>query len=141
MFQKLWRHKAVRHNKHARRFIEQAARSAGYKGDLASEEEMRYEDYNNAEGMGNGIGQFTMQALGTDPAKALGETKKYIVKNTPELMKGGMAGALLGTVFPLGGPLFGALAGSAVSILSKNKSFTDYVFGTELKDGIFLLSS
>ena len=132
--QYVWHSPVIRNNPTLQRFAEKAIRSSGYEGRLDSNEEMLNQDYSRKSGVFNGMQQFALQATGTDPAKALEETKKYIVHNTPELMKGGMAGALLGTVLPLGGPLFGAAAGAAVSLLSNNKSFMNYLFGEEVVD-------
>ena len=134
ILQRLWRSKAIRKDKLLQDFLAKTIKAAGYKGKLATEDEMVYEEYNQGSGILNGMGQFAMQAIGTDPSKAMEETKKYVIHNTPELMKGGMAGALIGSIFPLGGPLFGALAGSAVQVLANNKSFMNYIFGTEVVD-------
>ena len=55
---------------------------------------------------------FSEQAFGIDPRKAASQFNDFAKKNMGAGVQGGAAGAVLGTIFPLGGPLFGALAGS-----------------------------
>ena len=92
------------------------------------------EDYRNSTGPFTGINQFLLSAFGKDIDLAVEDVNDYVVKNSPELVGGGLTGGLLSLVLPLGGPLMGAIAGAAASILAHNKSFTNYIFGSEMTD-------
>ena len=134
IFKEIWKSKAARESEDLRNVLKGLAKSVGYKGKLETNDEILYEEYNKQQGIINGTQQFMNQMFGVDPSRAIEETKKFVIHNTPEMMKGGMAGALVGTLFPLGGPLLGAVGGAMVSILSNNKSFMEYVFGKEIVD-------
>ena len=115
--------------------IDKVAIESGIDPDkLENDEQLKYRDYNTGEGPLNGIKAFMMQATGTDPEKAAEQLHTFVTKNTPEMAKGGAAGALIGTLFPLGGPILGAMGGIVTSLLGNNKSFMKYVFGTEITD-------
>ena len=133
---KIWHSKELRKNKDNQDIFKKFIESGGYDvSKLPSNEHMNLSDRSHKSGPLNGILQGLEVMTGKDPVKAAGQVKDYVVKNTPEIVKGGALGGILSTVFPLGGPLMGALAGSAVSLLSKNKTFMEYMFGKEVADG------
>lgn len=107
---------------------------SGYEGKFDSIKESREKKQARRSGMFNGISQFSLSAFGTNPEKAISETNKYIQKNMSDITTGGIGGALLGTIYPLGGPLIGAVAGSAINLLRNNDRFQSYVFGDEIVD-------
>lgn len=82
----------------------------------------------------NGLSTGIEQAFGIDPRKAASQFNDFAKKNMGNAVQGGAAGALLGTLFPLGGPLFGAMAGSAINIIKNNKTFQETVFGKDIVD-------
>lgn len=82
----------------------------------------------------NGLSTGIEQAFGIDPRKAAAQFNDFAKKNMGNAVQGGAAGALLGTLFPLGGPLFGAMAGSAINIIKNNKTFQETVFGKDIVD-------
>ena len=82
----------------------------------------------------NGLSTGIEQAFGVDPRKAASQFNDFAKKNMGNAVQGGAAGALLGTLFPLGGPLFGAMAGSAINIIKNNKTFQETVFGKDIVD-------
>ena len=82
----------------------------------------------------NGLSTGIEQAFGVDPRKAAVQFNDFAKKNMGNAVQGGAAGALLGTLFPLGGPLFGAMAGSAINIIKNNKTFQETVFGKDIVD-------
>ena len=82
----------------------------------------------------NGLSTGIEQAFGIDPKKAASQFNDFAKKNMGNAVQGGAAGALLGTLFPLGGPLFGAMAGSAINIIKNNKTFQETVFGKDIVD-------
>jgi len=82
----------------------------------------------------NGLSTGIEQAFGIDPRKAAVQFNDFAKKNMGNAVQGGAAGALLGTLFPLGGPLFGAMAGSAINIIKNNKTFQETVFGKDIVD-------
>lgn len=82
----------------------------------------------------NGLSTGIEQAFGIDPKKAASQFNDFAKKNMGNAVQGGAAGALLGTIFPLGGPLFGAMAGSAINIIKNNKTFQETVFGKDIVD-------
>jgi murein DD-endopeptidase MepM/ murein hydrolase activator NlpD len=82
----------------------------------------------------NGLSTGIEQAFGIDPRKAALQFNDFAKKNMSNAVQGGAAGALLGTLFPLGGPLFGAMAGSAINIIKNNKTFQETVFGKDIVD-------
>lgn len=82
----------------------------------------------------NGLATGVEQAFGIDPRKAASQFNDFAKKNMGNAVQGGAAGALLGTLFPLGGPLFGAMAGSAINIIKNNKTFQETVFGKDIVD-------
>ena len=77
---------------------------------------------------------FSEQAFGIDPRKAASQFNDFAKKNMGAGVQGGAAGAVLGTIFPLGGPLFGALAGSAINVIKNSKTFQETVFGKDIVD-------
>ena len=81
-----------------------------------------------------GINQFADAAFGTNVQKASKVSAQAVKDNFPEIVKGSLGGLLASTVFPLGGPLFAAVTGSALSIAGANKSFQEYIFGKEFTD-------
>lgn len=84
-----------------------------------------------------GINEFIGQAFGIDAGKAAKETKNFVSNNFKDLAGGGTVGALLSLVFPMGGPLMGAVAGAAVSLVKNNETIQKYIFGEEVvEDGI-----
>ena len=99
-----------------------------------ADEEQKLANYNRGKGAYNGINQFLLSAFGKDTTMAAGDITEYVIKHSPEMATGGVGGALLATVLPLGGPLFGAIAGSVVGLLTRNKSFMEYMFGSEMTD-------
>lgn len=101
---------------------------------IGSNEQIDQAKFNNREGVITGIRQFANQAFGTDPVRATGLAKDYLMKNKKDVAKGSVGGALLSAVFPLGGPLMGAVVGSAVSLVSKNESVQKYLFGDMVED-------
>lgn len=133
ILEKMWKSQIVRKDEKLKTLLRNVAEGSGFDlKRLKSEKDIRYEEYNNESGILTGVKQFMSQAFGKDPVMAVEETKDYITHHVPEIAKGGMVGALAGTLFPLGGPLFGAIGGAITSLLSKNKSFMEYVFGKEV---------
>ena len=131
----LYETKAAREDDKLRNKIKSISTSAGLSKTFGTEEEIQrrqWEGKNSNFGM---IKSFMYQAFGTNPEKAASDLQKGIIKNTPEIMKGGALGAIAGTMFPLGGPLFGAIAGIAGELLKKNDTFMGFLFGDKLKDG------
>lgn len=108
--------------------------NAGYTGQFDSIKESREKKQARRSGIFNGVSQFSLSALGTNPEKALKDTNKYIQKNIGDITSGGIGGALVGSIFPLGGPLIGAVAGSAINLIKNNKKFQNYMFGDEVVD-------
>ena len=123
----------LRDNPDLEMLVKDFARGAGYKGRFESEEDRTTRELEGG-GLWDMTRQLTMKAFGQDPNKAAEETKDYIIKNTPEIMKGSILGALSSVVFPVGGPLMGALAGTSVELLKKNESFMSYVFGNKIAE-------
>lgn len=113
-------------------------KAAGYKGPVITKDDYRRQEMANKDmedpSMLNSINIFTQNAFGTDLNKAAKVTGDVITKNFPELAAGGIVGALASTIFPLGGPLFGAVAGAALNTLSHNKTFNEFVFGKWIVD-------
>ena len=110
---KIWHSKELRKNKDNQDIFKKFIESGGYDvSKLPSNEHMNLSDRSHKSGPLNGILQGLEVMTGKDPVKAAGQVKDYVVKNTPEIVKGGALGGILSTVFPLGGPLMGALAGS-----------------------------
>ena len=91
-------------------------------------------DYRESTGPFTGVNQFLLSAFGRDIDLAVEDVNDFVVKNSPELATGGIGGALLSLVLPLGGPLMGAMVGAITSLLAHNKSFTQYMFGSEMTD-------
>ena len=108
--------------------------NADYKGQFDSLKESRRKKQSRYNGLFNGISQFTLSAFGTNPEKAIKDTNKFIQKNIGDITSGGIKGAIAGTIFPLGGPFIGALAGSAIDLIKNNKKFQNYMFGDEIVD-------
>lgn len=102
--------------------------------DKKESEEVKLGRYNRQKGTYNGINQFLLSAFGTDSKMAAGDIAEYTIKHSPELAVGGVGGALIGTILPLGGPLFGAIAGACATLLSRNKAAMEYLFGSEMTD-------
>lgn len=108
--------------------------NAGYTGRFDSIKESREKKQARRSGLFNGLSQFSLSALGTNPEKALKDTNKFVQKNMGDITSGGIGGALVGSIFPLGGPLIGAVAGSAINLIKNNKKFQNYMFGDEVVD-------
>ena len=108
--------------------------NAGYTGKFDSIKESREKKQARRSGLFNGLSQFSLSALGTNPEKALKDTNKFVQKNMGDITSGGIGGALVGSIFPLGGPLIGAVAGSAINLIKNNKKFQNYMFGDEVVD-------
>lgn len=108
--------------------------NAGYTGQFDSIKESREKKQARRSGLFNGLSQFSLSALGTNPEKALKDTNKFVQKNMGDITSGGIGGALVGSIFPLGGPLIGAVAGSAINLIKNNKKFQNYMFGDEVVD-------
>lgn len=81
-----------------------------------------------------GMDEFAEAAFGVNAKKAASETFDALDKHFPEITVGSLGGVLASTILPLGGPLMGAITGSALSIASTNKSFQEYIFGKEIVD-------
>lgn len=108
--------------------------NAGYTGQFDSIKESREKKQARRSGLFNGLSQFSLSALGTNPEKAISDTNKFVQKNMGDITTGGIGGALVGSIFPLGGPLIGAVAGSAINLIKNNKKFQNYMFGDEVVD-------
>ena len=108
--------------------------NAGYTGRFDSIKESREKKQARRSGLFNGLSQFSLSALGTNPEKAIKDTNKFVQKNMGDITTGGIGGALVGSIFPLGGPLIGAVAGSAINLIKNNKKFQNYMFGDEVVD-------
>lgn len=108
--------------------------NAGYTGQFDSIEESKRRNQFRKSGIFNQASQFSLNAFGTNPEKAIKDINKFIQKNIGDLTTGGVGGALAGTIFPLGGPLIGAVAGSAINLIRNNKKFQNYMFGDEVVD-------
>lgn len=108
--------------------------NAGYTGQFDSIKESREKKQARRSGLFNGLSQFSLSALGTNPEKAIKDTNKFVQKNMGDITSGGIGGALVGSIFPLGGPLIGAVAGSAINLIKNNKKFQNYMFGDEVVD-------
>lgn len=96
---------------------------------MESDEKIDQKKFAAKEGPITGFRQMILQMTGTDPIKAMERTRDYFDKNLGNMIKGGAAGALLSTVFPLGGPLMGALVGASLNILNKSETFNSFMFG------------
>ena len=107
---------------------------AGMGDQMPSDEELGRKEFADRNGPITGVRNFSTQAFGTDPKKALQLAEDYMFENKKDLAKGGIGGAILSTIFPLGGPLMGALVGAGIQTLRKSDTFNDYVFGTAIKD-------
>ena len=92
------------------------------------------EDYRNNNGIFTGVNQFMLSAFGRDMDLAVEDVNDFVVKHSPEIATGGIGGALLSLILPLGGPMMGAMVGAITTLLAKNKTFTDYMFGSEITD-------
>ena len=121
-------------NDESKRLTRAVLRKAGYKGFVNTEESIRREEYNRGSGVFNGINQFSNAAFGTDMDLAGKKITDFVKKNTPEIAGGGAVGALLSLVFPLGGPLMGAVAGAAANVIAHNKTAMEYIFGKDIID-------
>ena len=81
-----------------------------------------------------GMDEFTEAAFGVNAKKAAETSFDELDKHFPEITVGSLGGVLASTILPLGGPLMGAITGSALSIAANNKSFQEYMFGKEITD-------
>ena len=108
--------------------------NADYKGQFDSIKESRRKRQFRRNGTFDLISQFLTNAFGTNPEKVIKDTNKFIQKNIEDITSGGVGGAIAGTIFPLGGPLIGAVAGSAINLIKNNKKFQNYMFGDEVVD-------
>ena len=82
----------------------------------------------------SGVGRMIEASFGINPREAAHQFNDFAKKNMGAGVQGGAAGAILGTIFPLGGPIFGALAGSAINVIKNNKTFQETVFGKDIVD-------
>ena len=108
--------------------------NADYKGQFDSVKESIRKRQFRRNGTFDLISQFLTNAFGTNPEKVIKDTNKFIQKNIGDITSGGVGGAIAGTIFPLGGPLIGAVAGSAINLIKNNKKFQNYMFGDEVVD-------
>ena len=117
-----------------REILQNALSEAGFKGNFDTKDQSNDRIRSAKTGLMNGTLQFIDRATGMNPRKGMELANDAVKKNLPELTRGGIGGALLGTILPVGGPIIGAMAGSAISIIKKNKSFQEYMFGKEITD-------
>ena len=110
-------------------------RESGYQGHVDNEDESRRLNYASHDSIWNNINQFVYTLFGTDVEKAASATNKALTKSLPEISKGSVVGGLASTIFTSGGPLFGAVAGIAATMVKKNKTAMEYLFGKEIGDG------
>ena len=115
-------------------FIRERIKNYGYDKYLPTDKDVRTEKVFSQEGPIGFVNQISNRAFGLDVGKASDLTLEYITKNLGSAMGGAGIGALLSAVFPLGGPLFGAVAGSAAALLANNKTLNEFVFGKEIVD-------
>ena len=124
-------------NSKKRDILEYLLDQLGYTGKFDSIEESRQKKIDTDTFKNNilkKISDFSSNIFGFDTEKAINITNKYIRKNMDNITTGGISGAILGTIFPLGGPLIGAMAGTAINLLRNNNRFQNYVFGDEIVD-------
>ena len=79
-----------------------------------------------------GISDFFESAFGFRIGDAIEEANDLVKKNLGRGIDGGMKGAILGTLFPLGGPLIGAMAGAGLNIIKSSSFFQRTVFGEDI---------
>ena len=125
----------TRYGKMNREITTGLVRESGYKGQIDSEDESRRLNYASHDSIWNNINQFVYTLFGTDVEKAASATNKALTKSLPEISKGSVVGGLASTIFTSGGPLFGAVAGVAATMIKKNKTAMEYLFGKEIADG------
>ncbi len=96
---------------------------------------------NNSDMMADGgikgtASQFMSSAFGIDKNTklAFNMTQKNVEKNLPDVASSGAIGAIVASATGLGGPLVGAIAGSAVSLASNSASFQRTIFGNKIFD-------
>lgn len=99
---------------------------------IDSDENIAKGKFAKKQGPVTGFRQFVNAAFGTDPKKAAEYSGEYIKKNSKSLVSGGLGGAILSTVFPLGGPFMGAMLGMAVNTLKKSETFNSFMFGNAI---------
>ena len=78
------------------------------------------------------ISNFFETAFGLNIKDALEEANDLVKKNMGKGIDGGMKGAILGTIFPLGGPIIGAMAGAGINIIKNSTSFQKAIFGEDI---------
>lgn len=125
----------TRYGKLNRQITTGLVRESGYKGHVDNEDESRRLNYASHDSIWNNINQFVYTLFGTDIEKAASTTNKALTKSLPEISKGSVVGGLASTIFTSGGPVFGAMAGIAATMIKKNKTAMEYLFGKEIADG------
>ena len=125
----------TRYGKLNRQITTGLVRESGYQGHVDNEDESRRLNYASHDSIWNNINQFVYTLFGTDVEKAASATNKALTKSLPEISKGSVVGGLASTIFTSGGPLFGAVAGIAATMVKKNKTAMEYLFGKEIGDG------
>ena len=80
------------------------------------------------------INEFANRAFGVNVQQAAKLSTDFVKDNYKELAGGGTIGTLLSTIFPLGGPLMGAITGAAASLIMNNKTAQEWLFGKEVVD-------
>ena len=125
----------TRYGKLNRQITTGLVRESGYQGHVDNEDESRRLNYASHDSIWNNINQFVYTLFGTDVEKAASATNKALTKSLPEISKGSVVGGLASTIFTSGGPVFGAMAGIAATMIKKNKTAMEYLFGKEIADG------
>lgn len=80
------------------------------------------------------INEFANRAFGVNVQQAAKLSTDFVKDNYKEIAGGGTVGTLLSTIFPLGGPLMGAITGAAASLILNNKTAQEWLFGKEVVD-------
>jgi len=83
----------------------------------------------------NGIGDFANQLFDTKEAgMKISKVNAEVKKHLPKGIAGGLLGGTVGLLTGIGGPLLGAIAGSALSVVSNSETFQKGLFGEKVYD-------
>ena len=69
-----------------------------------------------------------------DSSKILTKTNEEVRKHLPKGIAGGLLGGTVGLLTGIGGPLLGAVAGSAISVVSNSETLQKSLFGEKVYD-------
>jgi hypothetical protein len=83
----------------------------------------------------SGVGEFTNQLFNTKEASAkIGKVNDEVRKHLPKGIAGGLLGGTVGLLTGIGGPLLGAIAGSALSVVTNSEILQKSLFGEKVYD-------